>query len=481
MSDFDYESHDALGLAELVRRGEVRAEELLEAALARIEARDATLGAVVIPTFERARAAVAAGLPEGPFRGVPFLEKDLYAQIEGVPSTNGCRFYRDCVPAHSNALVRRHERAGLVILGKSHSPEFGVTPSSESALYGVTRNPWDLEHTPGGSSGGGAAAVAAGLVPIAHATDGGGSIRIPASCCGLFGMKPTRARNPVGPDVGEGWSGMSVGHAVTRSVRDSAALLDATCGEDPGAPYCAPARARPFLEEVGADPGRLRVAVTTRAFNGVDTHPDCVTAVEEAARLCRELGHEVREAAPSVEAEALADAARVIVAANVRANLEERAEAIGRAFTEADVEPVTWMLVQAAVGANATRYARALRTIHAVGRRVASFFEDHDVLLTPTMAAPPPKLGRLSLSSPDLEDYLAHLNRAIGFSQLMNAAGNPAMSLPLHWNGAGLPIGVQFAGRFGDEATLFRLAAQLEAARPWAQRRPDVRALETSD
>lgn len=476
MSGFvEYESYDGLGLAELIRRGEVTPEEVLEAALERVAERNPKLGAVVIETFDRARATVGAGLPEGPFRGVPFLEKDLYAEMEGVPSTNGCALYRGLVAPRSSELVRRHERAGLVILGKSHSPEFGVTPSSESRLYGVTRNPWDPDRTPGGSSGGGAAAVAAGLVPLAHATDGGGSIRIPASCCGLFGLKPTRARNPVGPDVGEGWSGMSVGHAVTRSVRDSAALLDATQGADLGAPYWAPPPARSFQAEVESEPGRLRIALTTRTFNGAPTHPDCVGAAEEAARLCAELGHEVTEAAPDVEAEALSEAARVIVAANVRANLEERAAALGRAFGPDDVEPITWLLAQAAEGASATRYARALRVIHASGRRVARFFESQDVLLTPTLALPPPKLGRLSLSNPDLDDYLAHLLPAIGFCQLANAAGNPAMSVPLHWNEAGLPIGVQFAARFGDEATLFRLAGQLERARPWATRRPDPR------
>ncbi len=468
----DYESHDALGLAALVARGEVKPEELLEEAWRRVEERDPRIHAVVLPMMDAARAAIAGGLPDGPLRGVPFVLKDLHLGTPGVPTTSGCRLFESYVAERESEIVSRYRRAGLVIFAKTHSPEFGLTTSTESRLFGRTANPWNPEYTAGGSSGGAAAAVAAGIVPAANASDGGGSIRIPASCCGLFGLKPTRARTPMGPEVGEGWSGMSAVHAVTRSVRDSAALLDATAGPEPGAPYHAPAAARPFLEEVGAPPGRLRIAWQRTAFNGAPTHPDCVAAVEDAARLCAELGHEVREATLAVDADALREATLTIIAANLRATLEDRAAALGRELVEDDVEPGTWFMVQGAAGRDAAAYARAIRGIHAAGRSVARFLEDADVLLTPTMAAPPQPLGVLSLSNPDLPGYIAALNQSIGFTQLFNASGNPAMSVPLAWNAAGLPVGVQFVGRFGDEATLFRLASQLEQARPWDGRRP---------
>jgi Asp-tRNA(Asn)/Glu-tRNA(Gln) amidotransferase A subunit family amidase len=276
----------------------------------------------------------------------------------------------------------------------------------------------------------------------------------------------------MGPDVGEGWSGLSTLHAVTRSVRDSAALLDVSAGAETGDPYWAPPPPRPFREEVGADPGRLRIGVVTRAFNNAPTHPDCVAAARDAAKLCVDLGHQVDEATLAVDAEALSMATRVVTWANVRASVDERARAVGRGFTADDLEPATYIMATKAESMGAAQYAAAIRVIHAVGRQVGRFFENFDVLLSPTMATPPLKLGELALSHPDSDVFAANLNQTVGYTQLMNVAGNPAMSVPLSWNGQGLPIGVQFAGRFGDEATLLRLAAQLEAARPWAQRRP---------
>jgi amidase/6-aminohexanoate-cyclic-dimer hydrolase len=467
----DYASHDAIALAERVRKGEVKPRELLELAIGLAE-RHASLGAVVIPMFEEARRAVEADLPDGPFRGVPFLLKDLHAAFAGVRLTNGSRLFRDCVPDYDSELVARYKRAGLVVFGRSASPEFGITTSTESVLFGQTRNPWNPARSAGGSSGGAAAAVAAGILPAAHASDGGGSIRIPASCCGLFGLKPTRARIPAGPRVGEGWSGMSISHVVSRSVRDSAALLDATHGPDPGAPYWAPPVERPYLEEVDSSPGRLRIALQTVSFNGSDTHADCVAAARDAAGLCAELGHEVEEARLAIDAEAFGRASQVIIAANLRLSLDDRAAELGRELREDDVEPATWAMAQLVLQAGATDYARAIRTIHAVGREVARFLEGHDVLLTPTMATPPVELGVLALTNTDVASLLVPLMATVGYTQLFNASGNPAMSVPLHWNAAGLPVGVQFAGRFGDEATLYRLAAQLEAARPWFDRRP---------
>jgi len=469
-----YESYDALGLAELVRRGEVRPGELLEAAIERAERLNPKINAVVIPLYDEARREIASGAPEGPLGGVPFLLKDLYAYYAGVRITHGSQMFSDFVPDHDSELVARYRRAGLVIFGRSASPEFGLVTSTESKLFGATRNPWNLERIAGGSSGGAAAAVAAGIVPAAHASDGGGSIRIPASCCGLFGLKPTRARTPSGPDAGEGWSGMSTAHVVTRSVRDSAALLDASQGADLGAPYWAPPPERPYMEEVSTAPGRLRIALQTRAFNGVETHPDCIAAAEDAAKLCAGLGHDVEPAELSIDIEGFARASQVIIAANLRATLLDRAAELGRELSPEDVEPMTHVMASVVKDVEAADYARAIRTIHGLGRQVAHFLERYDVLLTPTLATPPFEIGRLSLSASDLPVFMESLLGTIGFTQLFNATGNPGASIPLYWNEAGLPIGVQLVGRFGDEATLLRLAAQLEQERPWWERRPPL-------
>src|SRR5499427_4135310 len=326
MSGFaEYDQYDGLGLAELVRRREVSPDEVLEAAIARVEARNPAINAVVSRLYDEARAAMRAGLPAGPFTGVPYLLKDLGAHYAGAVTSFGSTLFKDFVVDHDSEITARLRRAGLVIFGKTNTPEMGLAASTEPRLFGPTRNPWSLKHSSGGSSGGSAAAVAAGVVPMAHATDGGGSIRIPASACGLFGLKPTRARNPMGPDAGEGWGGASVGHAVTRTVRDSAALLDATSGLDVVAAFCAPPPERPFLHEVGRDPGRLRIAITTRPWNGQPVDSECKTAAVAAARLCERLGHHVDEATPDVDARALGDATLVIISANIRAALEARA------------------------------------------------------------------------------------------------------------------------------------------------------------
>jgi Asp-tRNA(Asn)/Glu-tRNA(Gln) amidotransferase A subunit family amidase len=470
----EYSQLDALALADLIRKGDVTAEEALEAALTRAGEVNGRINAIVVPMTDEARAHLRSGLPRGPFTGVPFLLKDLGAYYTGTRTTAGCRFNADYVADHDSELVRRYKQAGLVVFGKAASPEFGLSTSTESALFGMTRNPWNLERTAGGSSGGSAAAVAAGIVPAAHATDGGGSIRVPASCCGLFGLKPTRARVSFAPDLGEGWSGLSCAHAVSRSVRDSAALLDAAAGPAPGDPYWAPPPARPFLEEVGKPPGRLRIAWTSKAFNGAPVEPQCVTAVAAAAALCTELGHQVVEAAPAIDYPTLGQATRTIVGANILANLRDRAAALGRDYTADDVEPLTRATADDGKNLDAARYAASIRTVHKVGRQVAAFFADHDLLLSPTMAAPPKPLGLLSQSSPNPQQYLGHLLQTIGFTQLMNVAGVPAMSVPLAWSADGLPIGIQFAAPFGEEARLFRLAAQLESARPWADRRPEI-------
>ncbi|MDX1650456.1 MAG: amidase, partial [Myxococcota bacterium] len=373
---------------------------------------------------------------------------------------------------HDSSLTSRYRASGLAILGKTHSPEFGLTTSTESRLFGRTRNPWNPERTAGGSSGGSAAAVAAGYVPAANASDGGGSIRIPASCCGLVGLKPTRGRTPMGPDVGEGWSGMSQVHAVTRTVRDCAALLDASHGPDVGAPYVAPTPTRPFLDEVGADPGCLRIALQTQTWNGAPVHADCRDAAAEAGRLLESLGHHVEEVPFRTDPERFRRSTLTIIAANLLSVLEERAAGLGRALRQEDVEPGTWALASLARGLTAADYTAALRGIHAVGRELGGFLQRWDLLLTPTMATPPLPIGALALDREDLQAQIEDLNRTVGFTQLANAAGIPAISLPLSWNAEGLPVGVQLCGPYGGEATLLRVAAQCEDAQPWFARRP---------
>ena len=470
-----FERYDGLGLAELIRTKEATPEEVLAATLERIDGRNPAINAVVTRMDDHARAAIRAGLPDGPFKGVPYLLKDLGALYTGVVTSYGSGLFASNVPDHDSEIVARMKRAGLVIVGKSNTPEMGIAPSTEPRLFGPTRNPWNLGHSAGGSSGGAAAAVAAGMLPMAHATDGGGSIRIPASACGLFGLKPTRARNPMGPDAGEGWSGASIGHAVTWSVRDSAALLDATSGPDIGDPYWAPPPARPFLEEVGRDPGRLRIALTATPWLAGPVDPECAEAVRGAAKLCASLGHHIEEARPQFDEAAWGQASRTIVVASLTFTLETRAAALGRPLSQDDVERITWERVQEARAFSAADYARAIHTVHRTGRAVARFLEHYDILLTPTMAKPPHPLGVLSLSNPDSAAFLAARTASVGFTALFNSSGHPAMSVPLAVSKSGLPLGVQFVARFGDEATLFRLASQLEAAQPWKDRRPPLR------
>ncbi|MBI5115365.1 amidase [Candidatus Poribacteria bacterium] len=466
---------DATAQAELVRRKEVKPIELVEAAIERIERLNPQLNAVVTPMYEQGRAAAKSKLPDGPFTGVPFLLKDLGATYAGVRQTSGSAFVKDFVPDHDSELVKRHKRAGLVFIGKTNTPEFGILPTTESHLLGPARNPWNTKHSTGGSSGGSAAAVAAGIVPIAHANDGGGSIRIPASCCGLFGLKPTRGRNPLGPDFGDMMNGFVVEHAVTRSVRDSAALLDATAGPDLGDPYWAPPQERPFIQEVGANPGKLRIAFMIDSPTGVPVHEDCKKAVREAAKLCADLGHEVTEAAPALDAAALNQAfITVFTAGGAAFMMQALAMITGRTPTPDQFEPLTWAVAEMGKQQSAPDYVMAVTLLQQVSRQIARFMVDYDVLLTPTLAEPPLPLG--TLDSPP-ENPLQGLFRAgdyVPFTPIFNATGQPAVSIPLYWNGDGLPIGTHFVGRFGDEATLFRLAAQLEKARPWAERRPSV-------
>lgn len=467
----EYPQYDAMGLAALIRRGEVCAGEVLEAALARTEA-CAEINAVSAKYYGPALAQVEQGVPAGPFAGVPFLIKDLNAQCEGMVTSNGCRFFQDNVADHDSALVARYKRGGLVIYGKSNTPEFGVTVTTEPRLFGPTRNPWNRQYSAGGSSGGAAAAVAAGLLPAAHATDGGGSIRIPASCCGLVGLKPTRARNPAGPDRGEGWVGMSHEHVVSRTVRDSAALLDLTAGPDLGAPYFAERPSRPFLSEVGEAPGRLRIGMVRRTPAGEALHAECLQAVEDTAVLLSALGHEVEEVTLSPLPEVFLTAFRIAIGATLRAAIDAHGARMHKSPTREQFESVTWAYYEAGGASSAAEYAQAVLNIHAAGRQVAGWFSGYDLLLMPTLPDPPAKLGVFDMDKPVGEEYAQAIRRLTAFTSPFNASGSPAITLPLHWSADGLPVGVQLAAPYAAEAVLFRIAGQLEAARPWAQRRP---------
>lgn len=469
---------DATAQAELVRDKQIKPSELLEAAIERIERLNPQINAVVTPMYDEARRTAEGNLPDGPFTGVPFLLKDLGAGYAGVRQTQASEYLRDFVSPFDSELTSRYKRAGLVIAGKTNTPEFGLVPTTEPRLFGATRNPWNTEHTVGGSSGGSAAAVAAGILPMAHANDGGGSIRIPASCCGLFGLKPSRARVPLGPLLGDMMGGFVCEHAVTRSVRDSAALLDATAGPEIGDPYYAPPQERPYVEELRAKPTRLRIAFTPRTATGTPLHDDCIAAVKDAAALCQELGHDVEEAAPPpINTEMLEEAFLTIWAAGVPWGIDGIGRLTGRQPSPDKFEPLTWALYEQGKQTMAGDYLIAVSAIQQMCRTVAHSSQRYDLWLTPTLGAPPPRLGHFDATP---ENPMAGLEKAIEFvpvTPLQNATGQPAMSVPLYWNAEGLPIGVHFAARFGDEAILFRLAAQLEEARPWANKRPPVSAV----
>ncbi len=498
----EYAEYDGLGLADLVRRKEVRPEELVEAAIARIERLNPELNAVIHKMYDQARATAQRqdgpdGANDGPFAGVPFLVKDLLYALAGAPLTNGCRFMKNVIPEHDAEIIRRMKQSGLLILGKTNTPEFGLMPVTEPELFGPTRNPWDLSRTPGGSSGGSGAAVAARMVPLALGSDGAGSIRIPASCCGVFGLKPTRARTPTGPDVAESWMGLSIAHVITRSVRDSAAMLDAIAGPEPGMPYGIAPPERPYLEEVGRPPGRLRIAWTSTPLLGKEVDPECVAAVERTATLLGELGHDVEEAAPTLDREQIVRDFQIMVSAEAWADVQLVERIVGRKAGPRDFEAETWLFALLGRQNSADQYSAAMRTLRGLGQTMAGFHERYDVLLTPTLGKPPIPVNSLratgaeavmqkllaALSAGRVAKWLGGLERTaddffafIPYTPVFNITGQPAMSVPLEESAAGLPIGMQFAGRFGDEATLFRLAAQLEEARPWANKVPPMAA-----
>lgn len=467
---------DATAQAELVRKKKVKPLELVEGAIERIESLNPSLNAVVTPMFEYAREKASDTISEGPFAGVPFLLKDFLAEFAGVRFTEGTAFLNDYIPKEDSELVRRYKNAGLIIVGKTNTPELAVGVTTEPRLFGPTHNPWDTTRTPGGSSGGSAAAVAARMVPIAHGNDAGGSIRTPASCCGVFGLKPTRARNPLGPHYGDIFTGLAVEHALTLSVRDSAALLDATSGPELGDPYWAPTPIRPFLQEVGSKTGRLRIAFTTRTPLGDEVHPDCRAAVRDAAALCSELGHELTEASPPFHGELLFQSFTTILASGFAWAIDDWGRRTGRTPTPEFFEAFVWAFTQRGRQVSAPEYLLALQDLQRLTRDMARFFVAYDIWLTPTLGEPPVPLGTFKFSKEDPFALRRRMAAFAPFTYISNVTGQPAMSVPLYWNGEGLPVGTHFVARFGDEATLFRLASQLEEARPWAKRRPPASA-----
>jgi amidase len=469
---------DATAQAELVATGAVSPAELVEAAVTRIEAVNPQINAVIHPRFARARDEVAAGPVPGPFNGVPVVIKDLGASSAGDPNHFGLRVARDAhvVADHDAAVVARFRRAGFVIVGRTNTPELGTTVTTEPLAYGPSRNPWDLSRSTGGSSGGSAAAVASGMVPVAHATDGGGSIRIPAANCGLVGLKPTRGRISRGPDSGEGWMGGSTDGAVTRSVRDAAAVLDVLAGREPGDPYTAPALLRPLAAEVGVDPGRLRIGwLDHPTLPGLAADATTRAAVHDVAGLLASLGHDVGEGHPAAlddDEEEYRHRFLTVVACGVAADLAGWEDRLGRTIGDAELEHDNAALRAAGRSVSAPDYVRNINWMHAFGRRLAGWWAGHDLLLTPVLNGPPPPIGWLS--DPELGGR--RVATVAAYTSYFNMSGQPAISLPLHWSEAGLPIGVQLVASSGREDVLVRIAAQLESARPWASRRPPVHA-----
>lgn len=470
----DFSSHDAIGLTQLVRSGDVSAPELVEAAIAQVERLDGKINAVIYRNFDQARAVAAGPLPDGPFKGVPFLVKDFGIGVAGWPCTSGSKFCAGVVDSQDTGLARRYREAGVVMLGRGASSEYGIAGNVETAQFGPTRNPWNPAHIAGGSSGGSAAAVAAGMVPMAHASDGLGSIRIPAACCGLVGMKPTRDRVPNLPDGFDYAMGFCIDHVVTRSVRDSAAMLDATGIPEPGSPYAVPAKAGAYLDEVNRSTGKLRIGWSPETPSGQPIDPEVAAVLEHTAATLAALGHDVREESLGVDHRAIARARAPVSAANFAAGMRRIIDKVGREPREDELEPMTWAALQGSRLVTGEQAFWGYQELRMLTRGVLQRFDSFDVYLCPVMTAPPPLIG--------FSDPVTVLPREIGkrqmalypFAALFNFTGQPSVSLPLGMSAQGLPIGMMFTGRYADEATLYRLAGQLEKELPWGQRRPQV-------
>ncbi|MCF6327697.1 MAG: amidase [Devosiaceae bacterium] len=463
---------DATAIAQKIRTGECSAKEVLEITLNKIAAYNPSLNAIITPLYDQALEAIEDGLPDGPFSGVPFVIKDLVVSVAGIPSTAASKLMIDNIPDVDSEIVARHRRAGLVIVGKTNSSEFGLATATEPDLYGPTKNPWNPKHSPGGSSGGSAAAVAAGIIPMGHATDGGGSIRIPAACCGLFGLKPTKARITAGPEGGEPLAGMAMQHCVSWSVRDSAALLDATAGPLPGDPYYPPAPNGTYLQASKTDPGRLKIAFSTTAPNGAMINEESAKATRDMALLCESLGHEVVEDSPKFDIETVQNGFLLVFQANTMANISRMNG--GKLPKEGLIEPLSMAVAERGMAMSATQYIHSLQSLHRQTRNIAKFYEQYDLWLTPTLATPAPLTGYFKSDETDVDKWLEQILGFSPFTFLCNVTGQPAMTIPSGLAKDNLPVGSHFAAPYGAEEMLFSLAGQLERASPWNDQRPSM-------
>jgi amidase len=467
MAFAEYGKYDGLGLAALVAKKKVKPIELLEEAIARAEGLNPKLNAIVYRDYERARERAKGKVPKGAFTGVPFLLKDIFALAEGVPTRQASKFMPPIPWPHDSVMTARFRSSGLIPFAKTNVPEFGLVPTTESKLYGAAHNPWDLTRSTGGSSGGSGAAVAAGIVPLAHANDGGGSIRIPASCCGLVGLKPSRGRVSYAPDLSDSVDGLGVEGVVSRTVRDTAAALDAIAGHVPGDPYCATPEPDSYLGQMKRKPKKLRIAFSIKKLDGKPLHPDCVSAIKHAAKICADLGHDVEEAMPVLDQSILIPMFMVLWGGNLAAGIDTVARLTGQTPKADMFEGLTWGLYQAGKAISASEYLQAKDGMNIAARSMAAFHETYDMWLSATLGEPPVKLGTFDMDERDPKKSFAPLIDYVPFTAMQNVTGEPAINLPLYWNRAGLPVGVQFVGRYGDELGLLKLAAQIEAAAPW--------------
>ncbi len=470
----EYAEYDGLGLAELVSKGDVTPSELTEAAIERIEEHNDKLNAVVHKGYEDARTTAKSDLPNGPFKGVPFLIKDLGLKVTGWPRTNGSKFTKDTIDTIDSELTKRFRASGVVFVGKTNTPEYGITGTTESGLLGPCRNPWNPDHISGGSSGGAAAAVGAGIVPLAHASDGLGSIRIPAACCGLVGMKITRDRNPNGPEDFDRAIGFSVDHVVSRTVRDSAAMLDATGYPEPASPYAPAPKERPYMEEIQHGPGKLKIAYSSETPSKKPIDPEVQKGFEDTVDMLKSLGHEMIDRSLDVDFKAYYRAQGAVSAGNFAAGMRRRIEQIGREPQEDELEPLTWAAFKNGSRVTAEQAMHGWQTLRLINRQVLEHFEEFDVFLSPVLGTPPPEIGVIDPVRLEPREVNKRQGKAFPYTPPFNFTGQPSLSLPLCWSETGLPFGMMFTGRYGDEATLFRLAAQLEKEKPWIQKRPPI-------
>jgi amidase/6-aminohexanoate-cyclic-dimer hydrolase len=467
MNNSEYFSYDALGLAELVRTKQISSSELLEVAIALTEKLDPKLNAVPIKHYDLAREKLNNKTNSGIFKGVPFLLKDLNNYLKGTVTSGGSRVLENITADHSSELVKRTLNSGLNIFGKTNSPELGLTVTTEPVLYGPTRNPWDLDRSSGGSSGGASSAVAAGIIPMAQASDGGGSIRIPASCCGLFGLKPTRARTPLGPASLEGWGGQSIFHCVSVSVRDSAALLDVTSGPEKGAPYRSANQDKSFLEQINIEPGNLKIGYLEDSSIAVDE--EVKEVMNSTIDLCQKLGHSVESTKINFSSEEISLAIITIISSNVAYAVKSQSNQTSREVSNKFFENVTLQMAENGANFSAIDYVNAIKINHRLGQELEKMFDEYDVLLSPVLASPPVKIGTIDMNTNDMKAYVERLTKYSPFTGIFNQSGQPSMSVPLFRTKDNLPVGSMFSAAFGNENLLFSLAGQIERTQPWAE------------